>query len=111
MPRVTFFPSNKSGDFEPGTRLLEAAEQLGLNIPHECGGFSSCSTCRVCVESGQEHLSRIEFEEEDMMDLAELGPPHRLSCQARAHGDVTVRIPETSKGKDVYLDMPYDPSL
>ena len=111
MPRVTFYPFNKSGDVDPGTTLLDAASQLGLELAHECGGFASCSTCRVVVESGADQLSEIEFEEEDMMDLAELGSEYRLSCQAKIHGDVTVRTDEGSKNKDVRLDMPFDPAI
>lgn len=111
MPRVTFNPSNKSGDFEPGTRLLDAAKHLGLVIAQECGGFASCSTCRVRIEAGGDRLSPVEFEEEDMMDLAELGPEYRLSCQAKALGDVVVLIEEGSREKDVRLKMPYDPAL
>jgi 2Fe-2S ferredoxin len=105
MPKVTFYPSGQSGEIPPGTSLLEAAQQLGLEIAHECGGFASCSTCRVVVESGEQHLSVIEFEEEDMLDLAELGPPYRLACQAKVRGEVAVRIPEGSKEKDVRLHL------
>jgi len=111
MPKITFQPSGKSGDVPPETTLLEAATQVGLDIAHECGGFASCSTCRVVIESGGDRLSPVEFEEEDMMDLAELGPEYRLSCQAKALGDVVVRIEEGSRDKDVRLNMPYDPAL
>lgn len=96
MPKITFYPSGKSGDVPEKASLLEAAELLGVELAHECGGFASCSTCRVVVEEGHENLSGIEFEEEDMMDLAALFPPHRLSCQAKILGNVTVRIPGDS---------------
>ena len=111
MPRVTFHPSGKSGEFEPEKSIIEAAEELGLEIPHECGRLASCSTCRVIVESGMDQLSEIEFEEEDMMDLAELEPPYRLSCQAKIRGDITVRMEEGSREKDVRLEMPFDPAI
>ena len=111
MPKITFHPSGKSGDVAPDTSLWDAATQFGLDIAHECGGFASCSTCRVVIESGEDQLSPVEFEEEDMMDLAELGPGYRLSCQAKARGDVVVRIEEGSREKDVRLKMPYDPAL
>jgi 2Fe-2S ferredoxin len=94
MPIVTFNPDGKSGEFPEGTSLLQVAERLGLELAHECGGNASCSTCRVVVEEGLDRLSDIEFDEEDMLDLAQLSiPPHRLACQARLRGDVTVRIP------------------
>ncbi|MBI3611327.1 MAG: 2Fe-2S iron-sulfur cluster binding domain-containing protein [Nitrospirae bacterium] len=97
MPRVTFHPSGKSGDIPEKKSLLEAAQLLGVDLAHECGGFASCSTCRVVVEDGHENLTGIEFEEEDMMDLAALLPPHRLACQAKVLGDVTVIIPGESR--------------
>ena len=111
MPKITFYPSEKSGDFPEETTLWDAAEKLGISIAHECGGFASCSTCRVLIESGEDQLGEIEFEEEDMMDLAELKSPYRLSCQAKVLGDVTARIDENSKEKDVRLDMPFDPAI
>lgn len=95
MPRITFLPDDKSGEFEAGTNLLDCSKGLGVSLDHECGGFASCSTCRVVVEKGAENLSEIEFDEEDMMDLAELAPPLRLGCQAKLRGDVVVRIPKS----------------
>jgi len=97
MPKITFQPSGKSGDVPDKQSLLEAATILGVEMAHECGGFASCSTCRVVVEEGYENLSGIEFEEEDMLDLAVLSPPYRLACQARIVGEVTVRIPGESE--------------
>lgn len=93
MPKVIFFPSGKGGDVPEKESVLDAAKRLGVDLAHECGGFASCSTCRVVVEEGHENLTGIEFEEEDMMDLAALLPPHRLACQARILGDVIIRIP------------------
>lgn len=105
MPKVTFQPSGKSGEVPEKTTVLEAADALGLSIAHECGGFASCSTCRVVVEEGHENMSGIEFEEEDMLDLAVLSPPHRLSCQAKILGDVTVRIPGESPEAEISSAM------
>lgn len=111
MPKITFSPLGKSGDFPPETTLWDAAKELGIDIAHECGGFASCSTCRVLIESGEGEMGEIEFEEEDMLDLAELKPPYRLSCQAKVLGDVTARIDESGKEKDVRLEMPFDPAI
>jgi len=97
MPRVTFHPSGKSGEIPDKKSLLEAAELLGLELAHECGGFATCSTCRVVVEEGYENLSEIEFDEENMLEVAALLPPHRLSCQAKILGNVTVLIPGEAK--------------
>lgn len=96
MPKVIFHPSGKSGEVPEKKTVLEAAELLGVDLAHECGGFATCSTCRVVVEDGHENLSEIEFDEENMLEVAALLPPHRLSCQAKILGNVTIRIPGDS---------------
>ncbi len=97
MPRVTFLhPNGKSGDVTPNLTLLDAAKELGFPLNHDCGGNASCTTCRVEVQSGSEHLSEIDFEEQDLLDREALSEPwHRLGCQARVQGDVIVRVPES----------------
>jgi len=96
MPRVTFVhPEGKSGEVAQHLTLLEAAEVLGFPLPHDCGGNASCTTCRVEVQWGDEHLSDIDFEEQDLLDREALTESwHRLGCQARISGDVVVRVPE-----------------
>jgi 2Fe-2S ferredoxin len=97
MPRVTFIhPNGKSGVVTSNLTLLDAAKELGFPLNHDCGGNASCTTCRVEVQSGAEHLSEIDFEEQDLLDREALTEPrHRLSCQARVLGDVVVRVPTT----------------
>ena len=96
MPRVTFLHSRgKSGTVPRNTTLLDAAKELGFPLKHDCGGNASCTTCRVEVQIGGENLSEIEFEEQDLLDREALSEPwHRLGCQAKVLGDVTVRVPE-----------------
>jgi len=97
MPRVTFLSfEERSGEVELNTSLLEAAKVLGLRLNHDCGGNASCTTCRVEVEDGQDHLSEIDFDEQDLLDREALSESqHRLACQARVLGDVTVRVPKS----------------
>lgn len=104
MPRVTFLHSDgRSGDVEENMSLLDAAKEVGFRLNHDCGGNASCTTCRVEVQMGQEHLSEIDFDEQDLLDREALTEPwHRLACQARVLGDVVVRVPEAKweKSKD-----------
>ena len=95
MPRVTFLhPQGVSGEVAENRSLLEAADILGFPLPHDCGGNASCTTCRVEVESGGDNLSEVDFDEQDLLDRENLTEAfHRLSCQARIFGDVTVRVP------------------
>jgi len=94
MPQVTFYPADKSGDIPEGTCLLDASERLGIELRHDCGGFATCSTCRILVLEGTENLTEIDLDEENMLEEAELSEPFRLSCQAKVQGDVVVQIPE-----------------
>jgi ferredoxin, 2Fe-2S len=101
MPRVTFLhPEGKSGEVSEGLSLLEVAEQLGFPLNHDCGGNASCTTCRVDVIAGEENLSDIDFDEQDLLDREALTEPyHRLGCQARVLGDVIVQVPEEKWGE------------
>ena len=96
MPRVTFVHKQRQEGVVPhDVTLLEAAELLGIQLHHDCGGNASCSTCRVAVQEGPEHLSEIDFDEQDLLDREALTDPcWRLSCQARVRGDVVVLVPE-----------------
>ena len=95
MPRITFIhPQGLSGEVEPNTSILEASKLLGFPLTHDCGGNASCTTCRVEVESGGEHLSEVDFDEQDLLDRENLTEAfHRLGCQAKISGDVVVRVP------------------
>lgn len=68
--------------------LLEAFESASIPIDAACGGFAACSSCRVDVLAGSENLSACSPEEEPFLDAKS----HRLACQARAHGDVCVKL-------------------
>lgn len=100
MPRVTFIhPEGRSGEVPVNLTLLEAAEYLSFPLTHDCGGSASCSTCRVEVLMGGEHLSDVDFEEQDLLDREALTEPyHRLGCQAVILGDVVVQVPEEKWG-------------
>ena len=101
MPRITFVHSQgKSGEVPENISILEAAELLDFPLEHDCGGNASCSTCRVDVMVGGEHLSEIDFEELDLLDREALTESfHRLSCQAKILGDVMVQVPEEKWGE------------
>lgn len=94
MPKITFHPAGKSGEIPAETSLLDAAEKLGIIIDHDCGGFATCSTCRILIVEGPENLTEIDLDEENMFEEAELPNPFRLSCQAKLQGDVIARIPD-----------------
>mgnify|MGYP000557268691 FL=1 len=104
MPTVVFvLPSGRrvAVEVEPGTTMLEAARQAGVDIEGACGGSMACATCHLWVaEDWFDRLPEATPEEEDMLDLAaDWAPTSRLGCQIRiepALDGLTVRVPRSS---------------
>jgi 2Fe-2S ferredoxin len=103
--KVTFLPQNITvevdeadypyGDHGMPGSLLDIALKNDIRLEHNCGGNCACTTCHVIVKEGGEHLSKMQSDEEDRLDMAEgLTLTSRLGCQAVVRGDVTVEIPE-----------------
>jgi ferredoxin len=57
MTDVIFQPDQRRFRLEPDLSLLQAALDAGVPIAHACGGAARCSTCRLVVEDGIDHLS------------------------------------------------------
>ena len=100
MYRVTFVPDGVTVKAEAGETLLNLANQNGVFIDSNCGGFCACSTCHVIVKEGMEHLPEATEEEEDQLDEATgLTLSSRLSCQCilgeegPGEGELVVEIP------------------
>ncbi len=95
MAKVTFLPGGETATVPRGASILDAAEQAGVALPHNCGGVCACTTCHVWIESGLEALTPVEDREDDKLNEAEgLSARSRLGCQARVVAkDVVVRIP------------------
>lgn len=90
MPTVSV-EGEKSFEVEPGTKLVLAIEDAGIDILHRCGGNARCTTCRVQILEG--HPSPMaELERERLAREASLGPDIRLSCQIRVDGDLKIRV-------------------
>ncbi|MEK7286446.1 MAG: 2Fe-2S iron-sulfur cluster-binding protein [Nitrospirota bacterium] len=120
MPKITFYPNNITGEVEVETSILDAADKLGVELRHDCGGFATCSTCRVFVRDGMDRLSPVDLDEENMLEEAALPtPPYRLSCQTKLRDaksdsdEVVVFIEEEmdwTKGAFRFLDEIPEPS-
>ncbi len=84
LPTVTFTLSQKSAPLPPGKTVLEASEDLGVNIDYSCRS-GTCGTCKVKLISGSVTMEVDEgLEPEDK----ELG--YILACQAKAAADIAV---------------------
>jgi 2Fe-2S ferredoxin len=102
--KVTFLPMNLTVEVDdsrypladhgkPGS-LLDIALAHEIHLEHNCGGSCACTTCHVIVRDGEGHLSEMQPDEEDRLDMAEGLTIHsRLGCQAVVQGDVVVEVP------------------
>lgn len=62
-------------------RLLDVLNAHKISINQSCGGFGSCTTCRIFVKFGQEKLSeKSELELEHARDRG-FAMNERLACQ------------------------------
>lgn len=91
--KVIFEPTGRQVYVLPDSILLEAAAQAGLILQTPCGGTGKCGKCRVRVIAGNCEPSAnclVVFGRERVED------GHRLACQAKAGGDLTIEIPVDS---------------
>ena len=96
MPKITFLPSKVSGEVAAGTTVLDAADELGADVPSVCGGVAACGACRIEVQEGAQNLSPHTDDEVECLEGIDVDPTpeNRLACQAQINGDVTVLVPE-----------------
>lgn len=105
---VIFQPSGRRGKVDTGKTLLQAAQELGVDIEAPCGAAKVCGKCKVKIEEGffekfgiesnMSNLSPVIEEERDQLEKSELEDNYRLACCTTIKGDVLVFIPEESRG-------------
>ena len=105
--RIVFQPSGRRGEIEKGKTLLEASQELGVDINALCGGKGMCGKCKVKIEEGRfeklgiqssmAHLTARQPSEEKFIDQKEKAEGYRLACAAKLKGDVLVYVPEESR--------------
>ena len=107
LPLVIFTPSGKRGHFAPGTPVLTAARQLGVDLDSVCGGRGICSKCQITPSYGEfskhgvnvslDALSEWNSVEERYDRIRGLTKGRRLGCQACVMGDVVIDVPPESQ--------------
>lgn len=80
----TFARSGKTAALPPGKTVLEASEEVGVNIDYSCRqGY--CGICKTRLLAG-----RVTMEVEDGLEPEDKAQNIILACQAKSTGDVTV---------------------
>ena len=74
----------------PGTKILAAAHDAGVDITATCGGRGRCTSCRVKFVDGTIPPPTIGDEVQLGDDLVREG--YRLSCQCAVNEPVTVQV-------------------
>lgn len=80
------FIGDRSLKIEEGQSILDASLAAGIPHYHACGGNAQCSTCRVLVESGAEHLTPYNHKESALRARIPMPSNVRLACQTFVTG-------------------------
>ena len=91
MPNVRYV-DGPTIELEEGETILQASLRCGVDHRNACDGVCRCSTCRVEIVEGAEHLADADEEECEILAINNLDAPVRLACGLRPTGDVTVRV-------------------
>ncbi|MEW5784077.1 MAG: ASKHA domain-containing protein [Bacillota bacterium] len=89
MVKITFLPSRKEIDVDPGTNLLQAAALAGVPLEGICGGKGTCGKCRVRIVAGEAVLpspAELKF-----FSREELTGGSALACQKNVNRNTTVK--------------------
>lgn len=96
-PHVVLRYNEHEIETRPGTRLLDAILDAGLEHRHICGGRGFCTSCRVEVLGGAENLTPVSSTERERLgrDAGRL----RQACQTYVLGPVDVQVPHPSPSR------------
>jgi ferredoxin-NADP reductase/DMSO/TMAO reductase YedYZ heme-binding membrane subunit len=86
ISNLRFARSDKSATVPEQKTVLEAAEELGVNIDYDCRA-GICGTCRVKLLSG-----RVRMDSEDALTAGDRAAGLILACQAHCLDDVAVEL-------------------
>ncbi len=127
--KIVFTPSGRRGRFPVGTKVLEAARSLGVDVDSVCGGRGLCGRCQVTCAEGDfskhgivscaENLSACGAVEQRFGERrSPLSAGRRLSCQAEIRGDLVIDVPPESqvhrqlvRKRAEYRDVTLDTSI
>ena len=107
MPRVVFTPSGLNGEVAPGTTVLQAARDLGVDLDSVCGGRGICGRCQVAFSPASFPKWAIDNDERSLSAFGDtevaydarrgMKPDRRLGCCATINADVVLDVPPESQ--------------
>ncbi len=84
------YPNGRVVRVRPPITVLEASRDAGISHASVCGGRGRCSTCRIRVGAGAEHLEPPSAEEVKVLRRVGLPEQVRLACQLSPSRDLEV---------------------
>ena len=107
LATIVFTPSGIRGRVKKGTTILEAAQELSVDLNSICGARGRCSKCQVEPAFGEFNKLNVHSEETNVSERNEteliyrnkfhLSEERRLGCQTKILGDLVVDVPEDSQ--------------
>jgi len=99
------FINEKIIGIEDEQTILEASLAAGIQHYHVCGGRAKCSTCRVIVHEGENHLTEQNRSELKLRKRKNFPDNVRLACQTKiSQGNVKLqRIIKDSTDLNLYV--------
>ena len=80
------FAGEKVIEVSENQSILDASLLAGIPHFHACGGNAKCSTCRVLIIEGENHLTSPNQKESSLKNQMHFPPNVRLACQTRVTG-------------------------
>lgn len=83
--------------YDVNKSVLQQFAEAYIDWMQACGGKGRCTTCKMIVHQGQEHLSPLTDAEKKYQKLDRLHQGERLACQCSVEGDIIVSTPQKYK--------------
>ena len=110
--KIHFEPLGQCGECPADRSLLQAAQDLEIDLVSLCGGLGTCHRCKIRVLTGL--ISSPTANEKSTLLPQEIKDGYRLACQTYPLGDCKVYVPPESltalqrtqvEGLDITVDL------
>lgn len=81
-------------EFSAERNLLELINANKVSISQSCGGFGTCTTCRIIIKKNHSAFNERSDLESERADERNFSDRERLSCQCWIKDSAEIYIPE-----------------